>query len=78
MVIPVLLSNFVPLFPGICYSVVEHTLSCLFVYCPFANTGLVVIVVVTIIADDTCIIITNPNPSKFQEDIKNVVDNIND
>ena len=29
-------------------------------------------------ADDTSIIITNPSPSKFKEDINNVIDNIND
>jgi hypothetical protein len=28
-------------------------------------------------ADDTSIIITNPSPSKFIEDIKNIIDNIN-
>jgi hypothetical protein len=46
------------------------------VYCSFANIGHVFIV--TLIADDTCIAIANPNPSKFQEDIKNVIDNVND
>jgi len=54
-----------------------HTLSCLFVYCSFANIGHVVVIVVTVIVDDMCKIIANPNPSKFQEDIKNVIDNIN-
>jgi hypothetical protein len=29
-------------------------------------------------ADDTSIIITNPSPSKFKEDINNTIDNIND
>jgi len=29
-------------------------------------------------ADDTCIIITNPSPSKFKEDINSIIDNIND
>jgi hypothetical protein len=29
-------------------------------------------------ADDTNIIITNPSPSKFKEDINNIIDNIND
>jgi len=29
-------------------------------------------------ADDTSIIITNPSPSKFKEDINNIIDNIND
>jgi hypothetical protein len=29
-------------------------------------------------ADDTNIIITNPGPSKFKEDINNIIDNIND
>jgi len=29
-------------------------------------------------ADDTSIIITNPSPSKFKEDISNIIDNIND
>ena len=29
-------------------------------------------------ADDTIIIITNPSPSKFKEDINNITDNIND
>ena len=29
-------------------------------------------------ADDTSIIITNPNSSKFEEDINNTIDNIND
>jgi len=29
-------------------------------------------------ADDTSIIITNPNASKFKEDINNIIDNIND
>jgi hypothetical protein len=29
-------------------------------------------------ADDTSIIITNPGPSKFKEDINTIVDNIND
>jgi len=28
-------------------------------------------------ADDTSIIITNPSPSKFKEDINNITDNIN-
>jgi len=28
-------------------------------------------------ADDTSIIITNPSPSKFKEDINNIIDNIN-
>jgi len=28
-------------------------------------------------ADDTSIIITNPSPSKFKEDIYNITDNIN-
>jgi len=28
-------------------------------------------------ADDTSIIITNPSPSKFKEDISNIIDNIN-
>jgi len=56
-----------------------HTLSCLFVCCSFANIGhVVVVIVVTVIADHTCVIISNPDPSKFQEDIKNVIDNIND
>jgi len=31
-----------------------------------------------IFADDTSIIIANPNPSKFKEDINNVIDTIND
>jgi len=47
------------------------------VYCSFANIGHVVVIVVTVIVDDMCKIIANPNPSKFQEDIKNVIDNIN-
>jgi hypothetical protein len=29
-------------------------------------------------ADDTSIIIANPNPSKLKEDINNVIDTIND
>ena len=29
-------------------------------------------------ADDTSIIITNPSPSKFKEEINNIIDNIND
>jgi len=29
-------------------------------------------------AEDTSIIITNPIPSKFKEDINNIIDNIND
>jgi len=29
-------------------------------------------------ADDTSIIIPNPSPSKFKEDINNIIDNIND
>jgi len=29
-------------------------------------------------ADDTAIIITNPSPSKFKENINNIIDNIND
>ena len=29
-------------------------------------------------ADDTSIIITNPSPSKFKEDINNIIDNMND
>jgi len=29
-------------------------------------------------ADDTSIIITNPSPSKFKEDINNIIDNISD
>jgi len=29
-------------------------------------------------ADDTSIIITNPSPSKFKEDINNIIDNLND
>jgi len=29
-------------------------------------------------ADDTSLIITNPSPSKFKEDINNIIDNIND
>jgi len=29
-------------------------------------------------ADDTSIIITKPNPSKFKDDINNITDNIND
>jgi len=29
-------------------------------------------------ADDTSIIIANPSPSKFKEDINNIIDNIND
>jgi len=29
-------------------------------------------------ADDTRIIITNPSPSKFKEDVNNITDNIND
>jgi len=29
-------------------------------------------------ANDTSIIITNPSPSKFKEDINNTIDNIND
>jgi hypothetical protein len=29
-------------------------------------------------ADDTSIIIINPIPSKFKEDINNIIDNIND
>jgi len=29
-------------------------------------------------AEDTSIIITNPSPSKFKEDINNIIDNIND
>jgi len=29
-------------------------------------------------ADDKSIIITNPSPSKFKEDINNIIDNIND
>jgi len=29
-------------------------------------------------ADDTSTIITNPSPSKFKEDINNIIDNIND
>jgi len=29
-------------------------------------------------ADDTSIIITNPSPSKFKEDINDIIDNIND
>ena len=29
-------------------------------------------------ADDTNIIITNPSPSKFKEDMNNIIDNIND
>ena len=29
-------------------------------------------------ADDTSIIITNPSPSKFKEDINNIIDNVND
>ena len=29
-------------------------------------------------ADDTSIIITNPSPSKFKEDINNMIDNVND
>jgi len=28
--------------------------------------------------DDTSIIITNPSPSIFKEDINNIIDNIND
>ena len=28
-------------------------------------------------ADDTSIIITNPSPSKFKEEINNIIDNIN-
>jgi len=28
-------------------------------------------------ADDTSITITNPRPSKFKEDINNIIDNIN-
>jgi len=55
-----------------------HTVSCLFVYCSFAAIGHVVVIVVTVIADDTYITIANSNPSKFQEDVKNVIDNIND
>jgi hypothetical protein len=31
-----------------------------------------------LLADDTSIIITNPRPSKFKEDINNKIDNIND
>jgi hypothetical protein len=27
--------------------------------------------------DDTSLIITNPSPSKFKEDINNIIDNIN-
>jgi hypothetical protein len=48
------------------------------VYCSFASIGHIVVIVVTVIADGTCIIIANPNPSKFQDDVKNVLDNIND
>jgi hypothetical protein len=48
------------------------------VYCSFAAIGHVVVIVVTVIADDTYITIANSNPSKFQEDVKNVIDNIND
>jgi len=29
-------------------------------------------------ADDTSILITDPSPSKFKEDINNIIDNIND
>jgi hypothetical protein len=29
-------------------------------------------------ADDTGITITNPSPSKFKEDINNIIDNVND
>ena len=29
-------------------------------------------------ADDTSIIIANPRPSKFKEDINNIIDNMND
>jgi hypothetical protein len=29
-------------------------------------------------ADDTSIIITHPSPSKFKEDINNIIDNTND
>jgi len=32
---------------------------------------------VILFADDTSIIITNPIPSKFKEDINNTIDNIN-
>jgi len=31
-----------------------------------------------VFADDTSIIITNPSPSKFKEDINNIIDNIKD
>jgi hypothetical protein len=31
-----------------------------------------------LLADDTSLIITNPSPSKFEEDINNIIDNIND
>jgi hypothetical protein len=48
------------------------------VYCSFTNIGHVFAIVVTVIADDMCIIITNRNPSKFQEDIRNVIDIISD
>jgi hypothetical protein len=31
-----------------------------------------------LLADDTSIVIANPSPSEFKEDINNIIDNVND